>query len=151
MIAQTTEYALRAMAYLASHTDEPRTAKQIVAATELPSGYVVRVMQLLRDAGLVQAQRGPGGGFVLARSTDRINLLDIVSAVEPIRRIEKCPLGKPAHLQLCPLHRRLDNALAGVEQAFADTTLADLVAEIQENDRRCQFPVAPEPARTKKP
>jgi Rrf2 family protein len=141
MISQTTEYALRAMAYLASAPDQPRTAQNIAQANDLPSGYVVRVMQLLREAGLVTAQRGPHGGFQLARSIDRVNLLDVVNAVEPVARITKCPLGKPAHLQLCPLHRRLDAAAAGVEQAFASTTLSDLVAEIRENDRQCQFPL----------
>jgi Rrf2 family transcriptional regulator, nitric oxide-sensitive transcriptional repressor len=143
MISQTTEYALRAMAYLAAKPEEARTASQIAKANALPSGYVVRVMQLLRDAGLVTAQRGPRGGFLLARSIDRINLLDVVTAVGPIPRIEKCPLGNPAHLQLCPLHRRLDAAMASVEQAFASTTLAELVAEIKENDRQCQFPSRP--------
>jgi len=140
VISQTTEYALRAMAYLASSPQQPRAAKVIAQVNELPAGYVVRVMQLLREAGLVTAQRGPNGGFLLARSIDRINLLDVVNAVEPVPRITKCPLGKPAHLQLCPLHRRLDAAAAGVENAFASTTLAELVDEIRENDRHCQFP-----------
>ena len=129
------------MAYLASSPEEPRTAHKIAEVNDLPSGYVVRVMQLLREAGLVTAQRGPRGGFLLARSIDRVNLLDVVNAVEAVPRIKKCPLGKPAHLQLCPLHRRLDAAAAGVEQAFASTTLAELVEEIRENDRHCQFPL----------
>lgn len=140
MIGQTAEYALRAMAYLATRSAEPQTAQTIAKATELPSGYVIRVLQLLRQGGLITAQRGPNGGFLLARSTERIRLLDIFDAVQPIRRIDKCPLGKPSHLQLCPLHRRLDQALAGVQQAFAGTTLAELVEEMEANERRCQFP-----------
>lgn len=140
MIGQTAEYALRAMAYLASKSEEPQTAQTIARDTELPSGYVIRVMQLLRKGGLITAQRGPNGGFLLARSTERIRLLDIFEAVQPIRRIDKCPLGKPSHLQLCPLHRRLDQAIAGVQKAFADTTLAELVEEMEDNERRCQFP-----------
>ena len=150
MISQTAEYALRAMAFLASNPEQARTAQKIAESTDLPAGYVVRVMQLLRDAELVTPRRGPHGGFTLTRSLDRINLLDIVSAVEPVRRVEKCPLGKPAHLQLCPLHRRLDEAAAGVERAFAGTTLAELVEEIEENDKACQFPVPITTTATKK-
>ena len=150
MISQTAEYALRAMAFLASNPGQARTAQKISELAELPAGYVVRVMQLLRDAKLVAPRRGPHGGFTLTRSLDRINLLDIVNAVEPVRRVEKCPLGKPAHLQLCPLHRRLDEAAAGVEKAFTDTTLAELVVEIEKNDKACQFPVPITTTATKK-
>jgi DNA-binding IscR family transcriptional regulator len=55
-----------------------------------------------------------------------------VQAVEPMQRIERCPLGIAAHAgSLCPLHRKLDDALAEVERAFGSTTLAELVAPDQ--------------------
>ena len=66
---------------------------------------------------------------------------DIITVVEPLGRIEKCPLNKPAHIQLCPLHRRIDDAVQLIEKAFADTTLAQLAEEIETNDRACQFPI----------
>ena len=48
----------------------------------------------------------------------------------PVRRIEKCPLKLKRHsTRLCPLHRRLDDALASLEEAFRQTTLADIITE----------------------
>lgn len=53
----------------------------------------------------------------------------IVQAVDPIQRINSCPLGLKAHeTRLCPLHRKLDDALKSVEEAFAETTLQDIVS-----------------------
>ena len=54
---------------------------------------------------------------------------DIVEAVDPLKRIESCPLGIECHTELCSLHRRIDQAISGVEQAFRATTLAEMVSE----------------------
>ena len=52
-----------------------------------------------------------------------------------------CPLGLAAHgKRLCPLHRRLDNALAEMEKAFAASTLAEILAEPTKSVPLCSFP-----------
>jgi Rrf2 family transcriptional regulator, nitric oxide-sensitive transcriptional repressor len=127
LITQTVEYALRAAVWLADQ-QASRTTQQIAEATQVPPSYLSKVLQGLARAGIVQGQRGLGGGFTLARSPAKITILEVVEAVEPIGRIERCPLGIPSHVRLCPLHRKLDDALAHVARAFASTTLADLIA-----------------------
>jgi DNA-binding IscR family transcriptional regulator len=81
-------------------------------------------------AGLVRSQRGLHGGFVLTRAPDDLTIWDVVDAVEPIKRIRECPIGLDTHqASLCPLHRRLDHALALVEQSFRESTVAELLGE----------------------
>jgi Rrf2 family protein len=128
MISQTAEYALRAVVYLARNAGIPRTTRQIAEATHVPEGYLSKVLQSLGRSGLVVSQRGLGGGSVLARKAEEISVLDVVQAVDPLRRITHCPLGIGEHEgHLCPLHRRLDDAIAHVERAFRDTTISDLL------------------------
>lgn len=129
MFSQTAEYALRAVVYLASQEGAPRTAQQIARATRVPTGYLSKVMQGLGRARLVQSQRGLHGGFTLARPADELTVLDIIQAVDPIRRIHSCPLGIKGHINLCPLHRRLDHAMKLVEEALRKSSLAELLAE----------------------
>ena len=139
MFSQTVEYALRAVVWLAAHPGDPQTNQQIAAGTLVPAGYLAKVMQSLGKAGLVSAQRGKGGGFELLRPPERISVLEAVNAVEPIQRIQKCPLGIEAHGSvLCPLHSRLDAALASVERAFRDTTIAEVLAEPSPSRPLCQ-------------
>ena len=79
--------------------------------------------------------------MTLAKPVEEITILEVVNAVEPIQRIRTCPLGLSAHgVRLCPLHKRLDNALATVEAAFADTTLAEILAEPTRSVPLCPFP-----------
>ncbi|HVX11825.1 MAG TPA: Rrf2 family transcriptional regulator [Pirellulales bacterium] len=129
MISQTAEYALRAIVYLADRNDAPQTTQQIAEVTHVPAGYLAKVMQGLSRAGLVHAQRGLHGGFTLARPAAELTVLDVVQAVDPLQRIKHCPLGIEGHQSLCPLHRRLDNAAAMVEQALGESTIAELLTE----------------------
>jgi Rrf2 family protein len=104
----------------------------------VPQAYLAKVVQALAHGGVVRSQRGIGGGVSLVKAPAELTLLGVVRAVDPIRRIETCPLGLAAHgVRLCPLHRRLDNALALVEDAFRRTTLAEVLAEPSESVPPC--------------
>lgn len=141
MFSQTVEYALRAVVDLAQHAPRTRTTEQIATATRVPKAYLSKVLQGLSRGGIVISQRGIGGGITLAKTPDALTILEVVNAVEPIARIQTCPLGLEAHGEhLCPLHRRVDNALAGVEAAFRSTTLAEVLAEPTKSIPLCFVP-----------
>jgi Rrf2 family protein len=129
MFSQTAEYALRAVVYLASRRGEPCTVQQIAEVTRVPAGYLSKVMQSLSRSDVVSSQRGLHGGFVLTVPTDALTVYDVVQAVDPIRRITSCPLDLKGHAKLCPLHRRLDSAIAMIEKALKETTIAELLLE----------------------
>ena len=141
MFSQTVEYALRAVVFLANDPEAGRTTEQIAVATKVPQAYLSKVMQQLAAAGLVRAQRGIGGGFTLLKKPKELSILEVVNAVDPIQRIRTCPLGLSAHgVRLCPLHKRMDEALASVEAAFAKSTLAEILAEPTDSVPLCEFP-----------
>ncbi len=121
---------MRAVLALASGDGNAMTTKQIATTMKVPKSYLSKVLQSLVRGGLVYSTRGLNGGFVLARASDQMTMLDIMNAVSPIKRIESCPLDLDSHSSdLCPLHRRLDEAMAHVQEAFAGTTLAELLSE----------------------
>jgi Rrf2 family protein len=129
MISQTAEYALRAIVLLGASPGRPLTTQQLATESGVPAGYLSKVLQGLGRAGLVEAQRGPRGGVTLARRLDELTVLEVINAVDPLRRIERCPLGRAEHgRNLCPLHRRLDDGVALVEELYGRTTIAELKA-----------------------
>lgn len=128
MVSRTAEYALRAIVYLADQKGKALTTQQIAEATQVPAGYLSKVLQALGRAGLVLSQRGLHGGFTLGQDAAEISVLTVVNAVDPIQRIRQCPLGVSSHSQrLCPLHHRLDSAMEMVEHAFGETSVAALL------------------------
>jgi Rrf2 family nitric oxide-sensitive transcriptional repressor len=141
MFSQTSEYALRVIVYLASLDGKQATIPQIADATRTPEGYLAKVLRNLALAELVRSQRGPQGGSVLARPAREITVLDVIQAVDPIQRITTCPLGIKGHgVNLCPLHRRLDQAIAMVEDAFKKTSIAELVSAPTGSQPLCDLP-----------
>lgn len=153
MMCQSAEYALRAVVWLAAHPDTKVSTPEIARRTQVPPGYMSKVLQILGRAGLVESNPGRTGGFQLARDAADISVLDVVSAVETLERIFRCPLGLESHRGvLCPLHRRLDNVVAMVEQAYAGTTIAEIAAETTPIQALCEStpspPETPPPHRT---
>jgi Rrf2 family nitric oxide-sensitive transcriptional repressor len=150
MLSQTVEYALRAMVMLAERYGHPRVTREIAATARIPSAYLSKVMQGLVRAGLVNSQRGLHGGFTLTREPSQISVWDVVQAVEPLERITVCPLGLPSHgTQLCPLHRRLDQAIAEVQQSFQQTILSELLEDERGRRPLCDVSrIAPRPKRS---
>ena len=143
MISQTAEYALRAIVFLADQ-GVAKTTQQIALATHVPAGYLSKVMQSLARGGLVNSQRGLHGGFTLAKKPDKLTVWEVVDAVDPIQRIRTCPLGLKSHgANLCPMHRRLDDAMAMVENAFRSSTVQELLDEPTRSKPLCDFPHVP--------
>lgn len=127
MFSRTTEYALRAMVLL-SQTEGRATATDIAEQTKVPVRYMSKVLQTLTEAGLIDSQRGPTGGFWLSRPADQISLLDVVDCIEPIERITKCPIDLPEHCDhLCPLHVELDHLAKVARERLGGATLASVM------------------------
>ena len=139
MISTTARYALRSVVYLASGNQSFVKRSEIAEATMVPSDYLLKVLNELDAAGIVESRRGPGGGYRLTKPANEITTLDVVQTVETIPRIKKCPLGIAGHTKLCPLHQLLDDASRKVEEAFASTSIHDLVPQGKKT-KSCKFP-----------
>ncbi len=127
MLPKTAEYALRAIVWLGRAPDQTESADHLAAQTKVPRRYLHKVLQDLVKAKLVRSQSGPGGGYMLARTPEKITILAVVNAVAPLERIRHCPLGLPSHTRLCPLHAELDRVYAATEAALSRVTIAQLL------------------------
>ncbi|HEY3955581.1 MAG TPA: Rrf2 family transcriptional regulator [Streptosporangiaceae bacterium] len=76
------DYALRAAIEIANVGDGHVTAEQVARAQQIPVKFLETILTQLRRAGLVRSQRGPDGGFWLARAADDITLADIIRAID---------------------------------------------------------------------
>lgn len=131
-LTQTAEYALRAMTWLARQPTGAALRSQALAeATGIPQHYVSKLLRKLVVAGLLESQKGHGGGFALARPPAEVRFIDILRAVDYEPAPDRCAFGWGAcnPLDPCPLHgpwSRLSEAFF----AWADrTTLADVQAD----------------------
>jgi Rrf2 family protein len=77
------DYAVRAVVELAgSAQDSPRKVDELAQAQSIPVSFLENILTQLRSSGIVRSQRGPEGGYWLARPADEVNLAQIIRAVE---------------------------------------------------------------------
>ena len=76
------DYALRAAIELAAASSGHVTADQLARAQQIPGKFLETILTQLRRAGLVRSQRGPDGGFWLARPAAEISLAEIIRAID---------------------------------------------------------------------
>ncbi len=141
MYGKATENAIAAMSRLAEMYDDGETllsATDIAENRDLQKPYVSKLLSTLAQAGLVTGQRGPGGGFTLAKDPKEITLYDIWLLFERQDYSDKCPfgggycgVGRP-----CALHDKLVEAKLVFDTMLRETTLESFRVAFQEDGLR---------------
>jgi len=81
-ITRKTDYGLRAISELALHDDGAVPIGDIAQRHGIPDSFLEKIMQNLRQAGLVEATHGRSGGYTLSRPPNEISIKDVVHALE---------------------------------------------------------------------
>jgi Rrf2 family protein len=81
-LSARSDYALRAVIELAAAGPGHVTAEQLARTQAIPGKFLEAILTQLRRAGLVRSQRGPEGGFWLARPAASISLADVIRAID---------------------------------------------------------------------
>jgi Rrf2 family protein len=90
------DYALRAICELAA-ANVPRTVDQLSAAQRIPNKYLESILGELRRGGLLRSQRGPDGGYRLARAASQISIADVIRALDG--ELANVRGSRPEHLE----------------------------------------------------
>jgi len=121
------QYALCGIFDLAYNgAGEPVRVQLIGERQGIPHRFLEQIFQRLRKAHLVTGKRGPGGGYVLTRSAEKITLLEVIEAVDgrldDLRtdELEKWPESK----------HRPDFLWEDLGQRMADVLSAIVVADV---------------------
>lgn len=128
-LSQTSEYALRAMAWLATAPPDAQVrAKDLSVGTGIPPHYLSKILRRLVLAELLVSQKGHGGGFTLARPPDQVRFLDILAAVDAYPTEERCAFGwgECNEANPCPLHKTWSELQAAIYEWADSTTLASI-------------------------
>ena len=127
-------YAVLAMIELARHSQtHPVPLPQIAGNLDISQHYLEQLFVKMRRASLVRSTRGPGGGYILALPPSRINMRDVLSAVEetiqPVDCGETPPSSPCPNIAVCGsrvLWKKLEDA---IDKTLRETTLEDLSAQ----------------------
>lgn len=135
MISRTSEYAIRALAYLGTREGRPwMLSREIAQELGMPPPFLGKVLQTMAAVGILESQRGRGGGFRLMRPPGTVTLFEIVEPIDRLADRKMCVLGQKlcGDEHACPLHHAWKKTRETFLAALRKTTLADV--------ERAEFP-----------
>jgi len=130
------------MLELAQHCDqEPLSLSEIALSQELSGKYLEALLSSLRAAGLVRTQRGPQGGYALARAPETITLRDIFDVLEGREPYVPCTASPEVchRWSTCATQAVWARMYRASMEILESTTLADLVVQAR---GKCLAPVS---------
>ena len=140
-MSRKSDYALVALAELAARDGEKCSAAGIAQATDAPESLIRNVLKNLTRAGLLLSERGPFGGYMLAREPDRISVLEVLEAVDgPISLARCCKENESPqthgciHSPRCRIQRGMRLMHEGVLDVLRAVSVSDLIDPDQPED-----------------
>jgi Rrf2 family protein len=121
-LSRASSYAVHALAHLAESGNGKLThAEAIAKARGLPNVFLRMCLLPLEQAGILRSQRGPTGGYRLARQPEAITLLDVIEAVDG-------PIQRKVHMDVKgKLQAVVDRIAEGTRAELGKVTLASLI------------------------
>jgi Rrf2 family transcriptional regulator, iron-sulfur cluster assembly transcription factor len=133
------EYGMRCLLQLAAGgTDLPQTTASIALKEGLSRDYVEKILFQLRKAGIVKSVRGINGGYILARSPEKISMGEVIMALsgKPVRmnriKDDLCKQytgnqAKCVHLNSCAIRMVWSVVMSQVYGILNRLPLSDLI------------------------
>ena len=81
-ISRSAGYGMMAVGYIAQHDgDKLVPASTVSKEYDIPSEYLLKILQQLVRVNILRSKRGPRGGFSMSRPSTEINILEIIEAI----------------------------------------------------------------------
>jgi Rrf2 family iron-sulfur cluster assembly transcriptional regulator len=131
-LSNKAQYAVRAMVRLSLESpDAPVSSKTLADLEGISLTFLEQILAKLRRGKIVESVRGPGGGFVLARSADTIRVDEIIESVEeplmPVACMDEKGICQCE--ELCDTHRVWAGLGHRIKNFLASITLAELTRD----------------------
>jgi len=96
MLSKSSKYAIRAVLYLANHTNKARKigSKEVARQLDIPAPFLAKTLQELTKKEILSSIKGPNGGFFLTKVNHQKSLLDIIECIDGIKKFNECFIGQ---------------------------------------------------------
>ena len=145
-LSRAAEYSIRGILHLSgTPVGETVDVVRIAKAQRVPPAYLAKLLQTLSKKGFVMSTRGPDGGFVLAKSPERINVLEVIEAVEGPIYLNDCLIqaGRCKMDTVCPVHDVWHEAQKRFLDYLHGSTFKDLVKAARQKAKKAQAKASP--------
>jgi len=129
LITRDTDYAIRALCYIAKAKGQIVSASLLVKDLKIPRPFLRKILQKLNKKGILKSHKGLGGGFTLAARVDNILLADLIKVFQGGVNLNDCLFKKKPcpNRQCCALKKKIDAIQEQVVAQLKSITIGKLL------------------------
>ncbi len=133
LITKNTDYAIRALCFLAEHQRKTVSALEISRALEVSYSFLRKIMQALHKGGILRSTKGKGGGFSLSKMPDEIFVMTVIDIFQGPILMKNCAMQR----SICPNlhHCALRNTIESIEKYARSTLQSVTIGSLLEEER----------------
>ena len=129
LITRDTDYAARALCFIAKSKGKIVTVSTLVERLNTPRPFLRKSLQKLNQQGILKSYKGAGGGFQLAIKPENIYITDLIKIFQGNFRLNECVLKKDIcpNKRTCSLRRKLNSIESYIIKELQSVTIASLI------------------------
>jgi len=139
LFSRQCEYALQAVMFLTLKADGERTSiRELTRKIQIPYHFLAKILQDLTYKGLLVSQKGPTGGFALAKPAKEITLYDIIDAIDGTSFTQNCVLGfsECSGKSPCAVHEKWGPMRDELKSMLTSKNIAQMAKEMKKSEYR---------------
>lgn len=129
LITRDTDYAIRALCYIAKKNKEIVTSGELVSELNIPRPFLRKLLQILNKNKVLISYKGKGGGFILNKPADRIFVIDLITIFQGALSLNECFFRKElcSRRNSCTLRKKIRVIEKNMLSEIKNITLASLL------------------------
>ena len=135
MLSNSAKYALKAVLFLAVHSNEHKKImiKDIAKPINVPQAYIAKLLQELSKQEIISSTRGINGGFFLTELNRKQPIMNVIFSIDGSYKMNSCLLSLENCNELvpCPLHHIVNPMRSQLIESLKAKTIEELALEIK--------------------
>jgi Rrf2 family protein len=129
LITRNTDYAVRALCYIAKAKDKLVSVPELVGALKMPRPFLRKILQALNKKKILKSHKGSGGGFSLAAQPEKVFLADIIKIFQGKLQLNECLFrrNRCPNIKGCSLRKKIQEIEHRVVKDIGSINLANLL------------------------
>lgn len=129
LITRDTDYALRAICFIAKKKNKKVCVPELVEKLKIPKPFLRKILQILNKEKILVSYKGIGGGFILAKQPKEIYLTDLMKIFQGGLNLNECTLRKMKcpNTKVCSLRKKIKNIEKYVIQQLSVINMASFI------------------------
>lgn len=144
MLSKSCQYGIRAVLYLAAHTNEENKVgvKELASDIQVPVHFLAKILQDLSRKDIISSTKGPNGGFYMTEKNLEQPMLQVVRIIDGLAWFTECVLGlnQCDSRHPCPIHKTIQPVKNNLHHELSSHSIKEYAIRLENGETFISLP-----------